>query len=95
MELRKICNHPFLCDGLEQDYTDKRLAAAAEMGEAAPTPLQLLTEGSGKMGLLSKLLAKLKRDGHKVLIFSQFTTVLDLIQDFMNASGYETERLDG
>ncbi len=95
MELRKICNHPFLCDGLEQDYTDKRLAAAAEKGETAPTPLQLLTEGSGKMGLLSKLLAKLKRDGHKVLIFSQFTTVLDLIQDFMNASGYETERLDG
>ena len=95
MELRKVCNHPFLCDGLEEDYTNKRLAACAEKGDQPPNALQLLVEGSGKMGLLAKLLAKLKRDGHKVLIFSQFTMVLDLIQDFMNASGHETERLDG
>ena len=95
MELRKVCNHPFLCNGLEEDYTSKRLAAAEEKGETPPTALRLITEGSGKMGLLAKLLAKLKRDGHKVLIFSQFTMVLDLIQDFMTASGYDTERLDG
>ena len=95
MELRKVCNHPFLCDGLEEDYTSKRLAAAEEKGETPPNALRLITEGSGKMGLLAKLLAKLKRDGHKVLIFSQFTMVLDLIQDFMTASGYDTERLDG
>ena len=47
------------------------------------------------MSLLAKLLAKLKRDGHKVLIFSQFTIVLDLIQDFFAGAGYEAERLDG
>ncbi|CEF98466.1 Helicase, C-terminal [Ostreococcus tauri] len=95
MELRKVCNHPFLCAGLEEDYTKKRLAACEENGIAPPSALQLLVEGSGKMSLLAKLLAKLKRDGHKVLIFSQFTMVLDLVQDFMSASGYECERLDG
>jgi len=95
MELRKVCNHPFLCDGLEEDYVAKRLAACAEKGEEAPSAQRMLVEGSGKMSLLAKLLAKLKRDGHKVLIFSQFTIVLDLIQDFLAGAGYETERLDG
>ena len=95
MELRKVCNHPFLCDGLEEDYVAKRLAAAAEKNEDAPDAQRMLVEGSGKMSLLAKLLAKLKRDGHKVLIFSQFTIVLDLIQDFFAGAGYEAERLDG
>ena len=27
MELRKVCNHPFLCDGLEEDFVDKRTKA--------------------------------------------------------------------
>ena len=38
-------------------------------------------QSSGKFVLLRKLLPKLKADGHRVLIFSQFTKVLDLTSD--------------
>jgi SNF2 family DNA or RNA helicase len=50
---------------------------------------------SGKLVLLDKLLAKLLRTGHKVLIFSQMTRVLDLLQDYCQYRNYQTERLDG
>ena len=108
MELRKVCNHPFLCDGLEADYGEKKrkaLAAAAEKAAAEtgpapvpppdPTPLELLTGSSGKMTLIAKLLPKLKSQGKKVLIFSQFTIVLDLLEDYLHEMSYEFERLDG
>ena len=112
MELRKVCNHPFLCDGLEEDYGGKRMKAielaaekaaalAVEKGEAtppAPTPptqLDLLTGSSGKMTLIAKLLPRLKSQGKKVLIFSQFTIVLDLLEDYLQMMSYDFERLDG
>ena len=45
--------------------------------------------------LLDKLLPKLKAEGHRVLIFSQFTTTLDHVQDFLAWRGHAHERLDG
>ena len=50
---------------------------------------------SGKMVLLDKLLPKLKREGHKVLIFSQMVRMLDLLEEFCVARRYHVERLDG
>ena len=38
---------------------------------------------SGKMVLLDKLLPKLKKRGHKVLLFSQFAMMLDLLEDYV------------
>ena len=60
-----MCNHPFLCDGLENDYVERRRSALRE-GEEMPSQLELLTQSSGKMNFLGKLLAKLKDDGSKV-----------------------------
>ena len=94
MELRKVCNHPFLCDGLEDDYTERRRSALKE-GEEMPSQLDLLTQSSGKMNFLGKLLSKLKRDGSKVLIFSQFKRVLDILQDYLFLLKLPCERLDG
>ena len=70
-------------------------APAAPPPPTMPSPLDLLTGSSGKMVLVSKLLPKLRRDGHKVLIFSQFTMVLDLLEDYLNLMSYDFERLDG
>ena len=112
MELRKVCNHPFLCDGMEEDFANKKkraveLAAekaakeAVEKGleppapPAPPQPLDMITQSSGKMMLLNKLLPKLKAEGHKVLVFSQFAIVLDILSDYLDLMGYEHERLDG
>lgn len=50
---------------------------------------------SGKIVLLHKLLIKLKAEGSKALIFSQFTSTLDLIQEFLTTYDYEYERIDG
>jgi SNF2 family DNA or RNA helicase len=43
--------------------------------------LKLLVDSSGKLVLLHKLLPKLKAEGHKVLIFSQMTRLLDLLEE--------------
>jgi SNF2 family DNA or RNA helicase len=40
---------------------------------------------SGKMVLLDKLLPKLKREGHKVLIFSQMVKMLDILEEYCEA----------
>lgn len=44
-----------------------------------------MVQASGKMVLIDKLLAKLHADGHKVLIFSQMTRCLDILEDFVNS----------
>lgn len=47
------------------------------------------------MTLLDKLLPKLKADGHRVLIFSQFRIVLNIIEDYMRLRNFSFERIDG
>mmetsp|Transcript_4717 Transcript_4717/g.8359 ORF Transcript_4717/g.8359 Transcript_4717/m.8359 type:complete len:1668 (+) Transcript_4717:195-5198(+) len=89
MELRKCCNHPFLVHGVEA-----REMTAPPQGEQG---LDDVIQASGKMVLLDKLLAKLRKEGHKVLIFSQFKMMLDIIQDYCThpARQYPVERIDG
>jgi chromodomain-helicase-DNA-binding protein 7 len=92
MELRKCCNHPYLVKGGEE-------RAVAEIPEALrhdSTALHnKLIESCGKMVLLDKLLPRLYKEGHKVLIFSQMVRVLNLLEDFLRYRGYTFERLDG
>ena len=50
---------------------------------------------SGKMAILDKLLAQLWREGHRVLIYSQMTRMIDLLEEFMAYRRYKFIRLDG
>uniref|UniRef100_A0A2R9AWU7 Chromodomain helicase DNA binding protein 5 n=1 Tax=Pan paniscus TaxID=9597 RepID=A0A2R9AWU7_PANPA len=54
-----------------------------------------LVKSSGKLMLLQKMLKKLRDEGHRVLIFSQMTKMLDLLEDFLEYEGYKYERIDG
>ncbi|KAK7886895.1 hypothetical protein WMY93_026516 [Mugilogobius chulae] len=54
-----------------------------------------LTKASGKLLLLHKMMRKLKEGGHRVLVFSQMTKMLDLLEDFLENEGYKYERIDG
>merc|ERR1719422_2653141 len=54
-----------------------------------------MTKACGKLVLMSKMLKKLKAEGHRVLIFSQMTKLLDLLEDFLEGEGYKYERIDG
>lgn len=57
--------------------------------------MRLLVNASGKMMLLDRMLAKLKEQGHRVLIFSQMTRLLDILEDYMLDCNYPYERIDG
>jgi len=50
---------------------------------------------SGKVEVLDRMLAKLLRFGHKTLVFSQFTSVLDVLGAYLDWRGYKFVRLDG
>ena len=54
-----------------------------------------LINNSGKMVLLDRLLKRLKANGHRVLIFSQMTRLLDILDDYMRWSGFAHCRIDG
>ncbi|AQK91641.1 Putative chromatin-remodeling factor family, partial [Zea mays] len=81
MQLRKCCNHPYLFQG-------------AEPGPPYTTG-EHLVENAGKMVLLDKLLPKLKERDSRVLIFSQMTRLLDILEDYLMYRGYQYCRIDG
>ncbi|XP_036394003.1 chromodomain-helicase-DNA-binding protein 4 isoform X2 [Megalops cyprinoides] len=86
MDLKKCCNHPYL------------FPAAAMEAPKMPNGMydgSALTKAAGKLLLLQKMLKKLKEGGHRVLIFSQMTKMLDLLEDFLENEGYKYERIDG
>ena len=86
MQLRKVCNHPFLF-GEPKDPTSGR-----EITEINPALLYLV---SGKFKLLDRLLTRLYQGGHKVLIFSQMTKLLNLLERYLENKGYHYCYIDG
>lgn len=54
-----------------------------------------LIRSSGKLLVLDAMLAKLKAQGHKVLLFSTMTLILDMIEDYLSLRDYKYVRLDG
>ncbi|KAI0020490.1 P-loop containing nucleoside triphosphate hydrolase protein [Xylariomycetidae sp. FL0641] len=87
MELKKVSNHPYMFPGAEE-----KVLAGSERRE---DHIKGLIASSGKMMLLDQLLAKLKKDNHRVLIFSQMVKVLDILGDYLRLRGYQFQRLDG
>ncbi|EIW80516.1 hypothetical protein CONPUDRAFT_166022 [Coniophora puteana RWD-64-598 SS2] len=61
---------------------------------AFPDPL-LLQYDCGKLQMLSRLLRDKKAGGHRVLIFTQMTRILDILEMFLNFHGHLYLRLDG
>lgn len=56
---------------------------------------RLLQYDCGKLQALDKLLRKLQSGGHRALIFTQMTKVLDILEQFLNIHGHKYLRLDG
>jgi SWI/SNF-related matrix-associated actin-dependent regulator of chromatin subfamily A member 5 len=75
MQLRKCCGHPYLFEGVEDRTLDP-------LGEH-------LVENCGKLVMVDKLLKRLKERGSRVLIFTQMTRVLDILEDYMVMRGYK------
>ncbi|XP_061365248.1 CHD3-type chromatin-remodeling factor PICKLE isoform X2 [Gastrolobium bilobum] len=83
MELRKLCCHPYMLEGVEPEIDD------------ANESFKQLVESSGKLQLLDKMMVKLKEQGHRVLIYSQFQHMLDLLEDYCSYKKWQYERIDG
>lgn len=83
MECKKAANHPYLFDGVEPPLVSK------------DEDFRQLVKNSGKLILLDKLLAKLKAESHRVLIFSQMVRMLDLLSMYLRMRNYVFQRLDG
>ncbi|RMX67306.1 hypothetical protein KXD40_002608 [Peronospora effusa] len=81
MQLRKVCNHPYLFEGAEP----------GPPYQEGPH----LWENCGKMTLLHKLLPKLQAQGSRLLIFCQMTSMMDILEDYMRYFGHDYCRLDG
>ncbi|XP_073296404.1 ATP-dependent DNA helicase DDM1-like [Primulina huaijiensis] len=82
VQLRKNCNHP---DLLESSFDSSGFYP----------PVQQIVEQCGKFHLLDRLLAKLLARNHKVLIFSQWTKILDIMDYYFSEKGLEVCRIDG
>ncbi|CAJ2502300.1 Uu.00g096940.m01.CDS01 [Anthostomella pinea] len=81
MQLRKCCNHPYLFEG-------------AEPGPPYTTD-EHLVYNSGKMALLDTLLKRMQKQGSRVLIFSQMSRLLDILEDYCVFREYKYCRIDG
>ncbi|KAL0260239.1 hypothetical protein SLS55_003924 [Diplodia seriata] len=84
MQLRKCLCHPFIYSQEIEERTD--VAAISHRN---------LVEASAKLHFLELMLPKLRERGHRVLIFSQFLDMLDIIEDFMDGLEMGYRRLDG
>uniref|UniRef100_A0A668AWT2 Proliferation-associated SNF2-like protein n=1 Tax=Myripristis murdjan TaxID=586833 RepID=A0A668AWT2_9TELE len=83
MLLRKCCNHPYLLE-----YPLDPATQEFKIDEE-------LVQTSGKFLIMDRLLPALKKRGHKVLIFSQMTSILDILVDYCYLRGFQYSRLDG
>lgn len=86
--LRKICDHPKLLSSEQQNVGNLGL------DELAHSAVSLI-EQSGKLKFLMDLLANLKQENHRVLIFSGSTKMLDIIQKLLQETQYRFSRIDG
>lgn len=65
MQLRKLCNHPYIFNQNNEWSVDDNLWRAA-----------------GKFELMDRILPKLKKTGHRILIFSQMTSTMNVMEDY-------------
>lgn len=80
-DLQKIADHPYLIPSVDQSSSDNDCGSH-------------LVNTSGKMMVLDKLLKDLKANGSRVLLFCQFTGMLDILEDYLYWRKYRYSRLD-
>lgn len=83
MQLRKLCNHPFVFEPVEE-----------QMNPGKGTN-DLIWRTAGKFELLDRVLPKFRVTGHRVLMFFQMTQIMNIMEDFLRLRGIPYLRLDG
>lgn len=83
MQLRKLCNHPFVFEQVEDQMNPSHFSN------------DMLWRTSGKFELLDRILPKFKASGHRVLMFFQMTQIMNIMEDFLRLRELQYLRLDG
>ncbi|KAH3329788.1 hypothetical protein KXW13_008421 [Aspergillus fumigatus] len=83
MQLRKLCNHPFVFEPVEDQMNPGRGTN------------DLIWRTAGKFELLDRILPKFRATGHRVLMFFQMTQIMNIMEDFLRLRGMKYLRLDG
>jgi ATP-dependent helicase STH1/SNF2 len=83
MQMRKLCNHPFVFEPVEDQMNPTRGTN------------DLIWRTAGKFELLDRILPKFKATGHRVLLFFQMTQIMNIMEDFLRFRGLKYLRLDG
>jgi len=89
MQLRKLCNHPFMFQHIEEAYA-RHVGMPTDVVNGPD-----LYRASGKFELLDRIFPKLKRTGHRILLFCQMTQLMTILEDYLNWRGHKYLRLDG
>jgi len=129
MQLRKLCNHPFLFEEFDPlasrtvtEYVAREAMEEYDIGDSTPYRQKrkwtdvvtkevrnldatnpkdrkkyrsALIGDCGKLQLLHAMLPALKAAGHKVLLFSQMTRLLDILEEYLELEGHSFCRIDG
>ncbi|KAJ6191765.1 SNF2 family N-terminal domain-containing protein [Bipolaris maydis] len=83
MQLRKLCNHPFVFEEVEDVINPTKGTN------------DLLWRSAGKFELLDRILPKFQATGHRVLMFFQMTQIMNIMEDYLRLRGMQYLRLDG
>ncbi|XP_066256953.1 ATP-dependent helicase brm-like isoform X2 [Euwallacea similis] len=89
VQLRKLCNHPFMFQHIEEKWCDHVGIAGGVI--SGPD----IYRASGKFELLDRILPKLKPTNHRVLLFCQMTQLMTIMEDYLSYRGFAYLRLDG
>ncbi|KAJ3810620.1 SNF2 family N-terminal domain-containing protein [Lentinula lateritia] len=85
---------PSVLNSVPLTFDDVLHRSAVKLSIAFPPP-SLLQYDCGKLQRLTALLREKKAGGHRVLLFTQMTKILDILEIYLNFHGYLYLRLDG
>jgi superfamily II DNA or RNA helicase len=91
LRLRQACCHPALVPGHKRAVGRK----AAKPPRSEPQASEVETGSSSKLDLLLERLDTALAEGHKALVFSQWTSLLDLLEPGLRTAAIDFARLDG
>jgi ATP-dependent helicase STH1/SNF2 len=83
MQFRKICNHPYVFEEVESEVNPSKGTDAN------------IYRVAGKFELLDRIFPKFFATNHRILMFFQMTTIMDIMEDYLRWRGYKYLRLDG
>ena len=100
--LQKICNHPDILDAADHFSTHGPMSARYKIAKGMPIRDASIDderygaiERSGKMIVLQRILRLWNSQGHRALLFTQGTKILDILESFVKREGYTYSRMDG